>query len=78
MFEQTGLSVPCRTVPYIGPLDSVRLALDTIEREPYIPLVRYGTVYFASGKSRFGSAREMYGTVREMYGSARGCSIEIM
>jgi len=30
-------------------LDSVRLALDTIEREPNIPPVRYGTIYFASG-----------------------------
>src|SRR5439155_23815366 len=42
---QTGLSVPKRTVPYIGPSDSVRLALDTFEREPYIPPVRYGTIY---------------------------------
>jgi len=37
--------------------DSVRLALDTFEREPNIPPVRYGTVYFASGIWRFGSAR---------------------
>src|SRR5436309_11057341 len=50
---QTGLSVPKRTVPYIGPSDSVRLALDTFEREPYIPPVRYGTIYFASGTEIF-------------------------
>jgi len=44
-----------RTVHF--PSDSVRLALDTIEREPNIPPVRYGTIYFASGIWRFGSVR---------------------
>src|SRR5436190_16972116 len=54
--DQSGLSVSNRTVPYIPPLDSVRFALYSIEREPYIPLVWYSTIYFASGiwEIRFG------------------------
>jgi len=39
------------------PYDSVRLALDTIEREPNIPPVRYGTIILRAGIWPFGSVR---------------------
>jgi hypothetical protein len=80
---QSGLSVPCRTVPYILPPSSVRLVLDSFEREPYIHTprtVRYGlfvsemTVSAVHCRARalialfrFGSRSRMLGTVR--YGS---------
>ena len=52
-------------------IDSVRLALDTIEREPYIAPVRYGTIYFASGDMviRFGSINVRYGSINVRFGS---------
>ena len=55
-WNQSGLSVPNRTVPYIRPHDSLRLAFETIKSEPYMPPARYGTIYFASEILRFGSA----------------------
>ena len=80
---QSGLSVPNRTVPYIVTPDSVRLVLDSFEREPYIHTpctVRYGlfvsemTVLTVHCRARalvtsirFGSRSRMLGTVR--YGS---------
>ena len=52
-------------------IDSVRLALDSIEREPYIAPVRYGTIYFASGDMviRFGSINVRYGSINVRFGS---------